>query len=159
MNSHEFTAFLQTKFDIITVCKNDVDGISYLGMTIKKHPDFVTVQMSGYEEKFLNGYDFPTNLKINDPAADNIFEIPVDSNTLQESERSMFHTTVCQLLYLAKRTRFELLMAISFLAGRVANATHNDRSKLVRVLQYLKNYPARRLYFRKQASQMGTPLV
>ena len=149
---NEFTAFLQTKFDTITVCKNDADGISYLGMTIKKHPDFITVQMSGYEEKFLNGYDFPTNLKINDPAGDNIFEIPIVSKMLEESERSMFHTTVCQLLYLAKRTRFELLMAISFLAGRVTNATQSDRSKLIRVLQYLKNHPAKRLYFRKQAS-------
>jgi hypothetical protein len=43
-----------------------------------------------------------------------------------------------KLLYLAKRARPDILTVVMFLCMRVQNATVQDRSKLDRVLGYLK---------------------
>jgi hypothetical protein len=45
---------------------------------------------------------------------------------------------VAKILYLAKRTRPDLLLAISFLTTRVTRATAEDKEKLDRVIGYLR---------------------
>ena len=44
---------------------------------------------------------------------------------------------MAKLLFLAKRTRLEVLLAVSFLASRVSNPTLEDDAKLRRVFDYL----------------------
>jgi hypothetical protein len=53
-----------------------------------------------------------------------------------ESER--FHRNVAQLLYMAVRTRPDILLPIIFLSTRVREPTEKDNSKLRRVLRYLR---------------------
>ena len=52
-------------------------------------------------------------------------------------EAKKFHTVVAKLLYLAKRTRIDILLAIAYLCTRVKSPTTGDLTKLGRVLKYL----------------------
>jgi hypothetical protein len=82
------------------------------------------------EERGING-------EAATPASNNLFTINEDSEALQGTEVKSFHSTVQKLLYLAKRTRPDLLTAVSFLTTRVQKPTREDDKKLERVLKYL----------------------
>jgi len=56
---------------------------------------------------------------------------------LDEKNRSKFHTIVAKLLYLSKRARPDILLAVSYLTTRVICATAGDVEKLLRCLEYL----------------------
>jgi hypothetical protein len=58
---------------------------------------------------------------------------------LEGEEKEWFHSTVAKLLYLSKRVRNDILVAVSFLTTRIVGPDSDDRSKLVRVLSYLNN--------------------
>jgi len=47
---------------------------------------------------------------------------------------------VAKLLYLAKRIRVDILLAVAFLTTRVQVATEQDQEKLARVLKYLNSH-------------------
>jgi len=51
----------------------------------------------------------------------------------------VFHSTVAKLLFLAKRTRPDILLPIQYLTTRVLHADVNDKLKLERVLKYLNS--------------------
>ena len=71
------------------------------------------------------------------PAAMNLFSIDESSDMLEDDERESFHTIVAKLLYLAKRARPDILLAITFLCTRVQSPTKEDLKKLRRVVKYL----------------------
>ena len=71
------------------------------------------------------------------PATVNLFRIDASSNLLSTGDKEFFHSVVASLLYLSKRVRPDLLLAISFLTTRVQNPTQQDLCKLMRVLKYL----------------------
>ena len=62
----------------------------------------------------------------------------VDCNAekLREEERKSFHATVAKCLYLASRTRPDILVAVNFLTTRVNSATTQDVKKLNRLCGY-----------------------
>ena len=120
---------------------------SYLGMTV----DFgvegeCSVGMTGYEGFMLEGYDYQK--KHPTPAAEDLFDVDETSGELDEDERKYFHTYVAKLLYLAKRTRPECLVATSFLCTRVTRSTKQDKMKLDRVMGYLRRTPNQTIVFR-----------
>ena len=57
---------------------------------------------------------------------------------MDKPHREDFHSLVAKLLYLSKRTRPDILVAVAFLTSRVQVATVQDNDKLMRVLKYLK---------------------
>jgi hypothetical protein len=58
---------------------------------------------------------------------------------LSVDQKEKFHTATAQLLYLSKRIRPDLQLAVSFLTTRVQNPTKQDEDKLMRVLRYLNS--------------------
>jgi len=74
------------------------------------------------------------------PASDNLFVLH-DSPLLDVEDAKFFHTFTAKLLYLAKRVRPDILLAVSFLTTRVMSPTSDDLSKLRRVLSYLNGCP------------------
>jgi hypothetical protein len=112
--------------------------VSYLGMTF----DF-SVQgkakctMEGYIEDLLRLCEVQGSAT--SPAAENLFEVSTSSPPLESARRERFHSLVAKLLYLAKRVRPDLLVAVSFLATRVLYATEQDDIKLTRALKYLRS--------------------
>ena len=71
------------------------------------------------------------------PATKDLFKIG-ESELLDIIKKEFFHSTVARLLYLAKRTRPDLLLSISYLAKRVQQPNQDDLLKLERVVKYLR---------------------
>ena len=71
------------------------------------------------------------------PASEDLFVLDETSPELSKDAKEHFHSLTAKLLYLSKRTRPDILVAISFLTSRVLVATEQDGIKLTRVLRYL----------------------
>jgi hypothetical protein len=71
------------------------------------------------------------------PATADLFDIDESSPLLNIGKKASFHTDVARLLYLAKRTRLDILTAVSFLCSRVREPNDDDLRKLTRVHAYL----------------------
>ena len=83
--------------------------------------------MEGFIEDLLKHYD--VTKKASSPATAHLFDIR-ESPRLEPDDAKLFHSAVAKLLYLAKRTRPELLTLCSFLASRVTCSTEDDLRKL-----------------------------
>ena len=58
---------------------------------------------------------------------------------MDKDQKEFFHSTVARLLYLAKRVRPDLLLAISYLAKRVQQPNETDYIKLCKLIKYLRS--------------------
>ena len=114
---------------------------NYLGMQF----DFsiegeVSISMQAYVDKLLEEWkDQLHGVPVTTPAANNLFEVRDNSPILSDQDRDKFHTATAQLLYLATRTRPDLLLTESYLTTRVQCANKDDMHKLIRCLKYLAN--------------------
>ena len=77
--------------------------------------------------------------KASSPATVDLHNINPDSLYLNVDDSIEFHSIVYKMLYLAKRTRPDILLAVQFLSTRVTCATEKDMIKKNRVLQYLND--------------------
>jgi hypothetical protein len=71
------------------------------------------------------------------PAEPNLFEANKNSNKWNGKEKAVFHTVVAKLLYLGKRGRPYILLAVQFLRTCIRAPNEEDWKKLDRVLGYL----------------------
>jgi hypothetical protein len=72
------------------------------------------------------------------PATSTLFVLNENSPALAELQRQRFHSIVAKLLYLAKRSRPDLLVGTAFLTSRVLCATQEDWRKLERLIKYVR---------------------
>jgi hypothetical protein len=100
----------------------------------------ITQQM--FLDDLLAQFDLRGRFKT--PASDHLFSISEDSSLLSTARARQFHSVVASLLYLAKRTRPDILLAVGFLTTRVLHSTEEDWDKLLRVLEYL--YSTREMF-------------
>ncbi len=110
--------------------------LSYLCMQIMLEQGVVTIDMSYYLEKVLEGYDNLPPYRM--PGKKNLFEVDEAAELLSETEWKKFHTVVARLLYLLKWARPDIMMVVAFLCTRVMRAMTEGRQKLERVLGHLK---------------------
>ncbi len=117
----------------------------YLGMvmTYNKEDQSVTIDMERYiKASIIEFEDENPEVKLTDvvtPAMANLFKTREDGcNKLTSTKATIFHATVAKLLFVAKRGRPDILLAISFLTTRVKAPDDDDWKKLIRVLSYLK---------------------
>ena len=92
--------------------------------------------MKGYIQNVIKEW---SNKNIRDyvkPADDDLFYEDKSSEASKDAKK--FHRTVAQLLYLCKRARPDIQLAVHYLCTRVKNPTLNDERKLDRVVGYLK---------------------
>jgi hypothetical protein len=71
------------------------------------------------------------------PALGDLFE-KGEGERVNDVDRASFHTTVAKLLYLSKRTRYDIALPVAYLCTRVSCATVGDVKKLDRVMGFLK---------------------
>ena len=64
------------------------------------------------------------------PATGNLFQTHDSAKPLSKNDSKRFHTIVAKLLYLTKRTRPQILLAVAFLCTRVQDPTVCDQAKL-----------------------------
>jgi len=129
----DLVGFLKREFTSITEREGTVHN--YLGMTFDfSNEAALKVTMAGYENDVLGGYVVQGTAVT--PATNALFDIRA-SPDLSKEQAEEFHSRVAKLLYLAKRTRPDILTAIAFLSTRVSQPTEDDWLKLERVLKYL----------------------
>ena len=126
---------LKVKYDNdLTVTTGDIH--SYLGITF----DFsVEGQVRLSQKKYVDDLisETGTTGTVLTPALDNLFVLDHSAEKLNGEDTKAFHTVVAKILYLAKRTRPDLLVAVSHLVTRVQAPTSQDKQKLERVLKYV----------------------
>jgi Reverse transcriptase (RNA-dependent DNA polymerase) len=113
---------------------------SFLGMNITFRVDkTVTIDMRDYIKETLDESGIIFNASgVPTPAKHDLFTIDTTSETLSRARSELFHRLVAKLLYLSKRSRPDIQLAVAFLTTRVSNSTEEDWLKLHRVLLYLK---------------------
>ena len=79
------------------------------------------------------GEDFSNNAIT--PAGNDLFEVKDEGNLLPEDKSQIFHSIIGKLIFLTKRTRPDITLAVSFLCTRVTKSTHEDWNKLKRLLR------------------------
>jgi hypothetical protein len=111
------------------------EDISYLGMHIKVKDGAATVSMEAYVRGVLSEY--PVTGVVTTPATADLFTQISGDKQLDRKQAKLFHTIVAKLLYVAKRSRVDILLAVAALCTRVKEPTETDWAKLQRVLKYL----------------------
>jgi hypothetical protein len=128
---------LEKTFGELTIDKGPV--VNYLGMTMdyRGGGGKVKITMKGFIDEFLSDMDGVIDGASDVPAGKNLFE-PGDGGTIKQDRKEFFHSTVARLLYLAKRVRPDILVAISYLAKRVQQPNELDEKKLHKVVRYIR---------------------
>lgn len=113
---------------------------NYLGMVLDfSIPEKVMINMVDYVKKMVE--DFPDESKTiaATPAAMHLFEVNEKAEKLSEDDAEKFHNMVARGLFLCKRARPDIQLAISFLSTRVREPDVDDWKKLRRLINYLRN--------------------
>ena len=112
----------------------------YVGMTIDyTKPGKVVFRMEDYIDRLIK--ECPDGLlkgNPTSPAANHLFEINSECAKLSAPQADEFHHLVAKLLYLAKRTRPDILLSVAFLCTRVKGPDMDDYKKLGRCLSYVR---------------------
>lgn len=113
---------------------------SYLGMKVLTNNlrDTIKLSQRGMIKDILKNYftNGPRRVIIT-PADSNLFNIDDSSPSLSASERKSLLSVVMSLMYVARLTRPDILLPVTFLASRVHCSTKQDQLKLHRILGYL----------------------
>jgi hypothetical protein len=128
---------LELKYGNIQFNHDPTSPISYLGMIF----DFSTPGVVSISQpKFINDllHSQSESRTASTPASSDLFHID-ESTLLQPKQQDTYHSVSASLLYLAKRTRPDILLAVSYLSTRVGKANMSDYNKLNRVLRYLNS--------------------
>ena len=80
--------------------------------------------------------EFPEKYEvtITTPAAIHLFDVNKKQEKLDNAKKQLFHTYVAKLLFVSKRGRPDIQVAIAFLSTRVTEPDIDDWKKLTRLL-------------------------
>jgi hypothetical protein len=110
--------------------------VSYLGMTIQRLKNGnISVTQEGYINDILKKHKCDNLLKYPPtPASNSLFETDTKSAICDKHD---YLSLTMQLMYLARFTRPDILMPVTYLATKSSKPTQNDHSKLLRIVRYL----------------------
>ena len=129
---------LEDKFGKMTVTRGTKHTFVGVDIEFLKNGT-VQLSMDDYVQECIDKYKDEVRQKATTPAKGDLFDDDEGdlSELLAEDEAEKFHHTTAKLLFLSKRVRIDIDLAVSFLCTRVAAPTKGDREKLIRVLSYL----------------------
>lgn len=128
----------------------------YLGMTL----DFqaagkVKVKMYMYVLDLLESAPHEFDGTAETPVDQHLFNIDSRAERLDPEKATTFHHLVAKCLFLCKRSRPDLQLAVGFLCGRVRQPERDDWKKLRRLFQYLRS--TSRLFLTLEAEEVTVP--
>ena len=128
-------ASIDNSFKDIKWNKGDIHN--YLGITFKfnRTNKSVSIRMTKFIEELVKKYAVDTTSKT--PCGIDLFDIDNSSPVLSDDDREHFHSAVATCLFLAQRSRPDILLTISFLSTRVQQPTEQDKRKLRKLLAYI----------------------
>ena len=131
---------LEKKFDKITVTRGKEHN--FVGMDIVFRSDNkIKVTMKEYLRESIKAFTETITKSARTPARGDLFSENEDENKIELDEREgeVFHRIFAKLLYVAKRARPDIALAVSFLCMRVAELTKGDRHKFKHLLGYINS--------------------
>ena len=128
---------IEAKFGEVTIHRGKV--LNYLGMVFDfSETGRVRVTMDGFVQEMLSDIEVRFPGECETPAKKDLFVVG-DSKVVETKEKEFFHTYTAKLLYLAKRVRPDILVAVSYLTKRVQCPNDEDINKLERVIKYIRH--------------------
>jgi hypothetical protein len=128
---------IESRFGKMTVTRGKQHV--FLGMHITFHHNgTVSVKMKDYIKEAIAAFGDDITRSAATPAKKNLFDIDETAELRAHQDSETFHSVVAKLLYVSKRSRLDIQLAIAFLCTRVACSTEQDWVKLKRVLEYLR---------------------
>ena len=113
--------------------------IEYIGMIFNfETADKVRVSMDSYVTELLSDLEYIPGAA-ETPAKSDLFQVRSDAEQLGEHDREQFHSTMAKIMYLAKRVRPDLLVAVAFLVRRVQSPDVDDWEKMCRLVKYIRS--------------------
>jgi hypothetical protein len=111
----------------------------FLGMNIRYTDEHTAmISMKDYLKEAIAESEMEITRTASTPANKGLFEVNESAQRLGAHDGEVFHSVAAKLLYVSIRARVDLLLAIAFLCTRVSKSTTQDRTKLKRVLEYIK---------------------
>jgi hypothetical protein len=127
---------MKKSFDAINVTSGP--SIDYLGMQLTASSTGLGVSMPGYAKECVAVMKEQERVTTyTSPGDGETFRVDENSKKLPEDKKELFHTITAKVLYLAYKTRPDLLAVTSFLCSRVSDPSEDDWSKLRRVIGYI----------------------
>jgi hypothetical protein len=138
----EVNKYLNEVFTEVTVQTGD--KVSYLGMSLcmQQETGRVTISQHGYIQDVLDRYNVKGQSKT--PSDNNLFAKESDEEIC---DQELFTSKVMSLLYLAKRTRPDILKEVSICTTRAKSPSVSDMKRIDRVLKYLNGTKFKELEF------------
>jgi hypothetical protein len=116
---------------------DDKKVLNFIGMTITQPKNgIVNVNQKEYIKKIIHESGVTTKSHIS-PNHPNLMKRKDKSKVKPLQSTTRYLSLLMSLMFLAKRTRPEILTAVCILAGRVQNPDEDDMQYLVRVFEYL----------------------
>jgi len=114
----------------------------YLGMSLRSSDDRQRIYVSqfGLTTQVLE-YLSDVSATAMSPCSNDLFKSIGDDDTAPSFDRNLYLTVVMKLMYLARLTRPDILLAVTYLATKSANPTRGHWRRVQRVLKYLNNTP------------------
>jgi hypothetical protein len=130
------------------VSKFDKNKLSYLKMAINHDPikGICSVSQAKYIETLLISNNIGNSVAVT-PSTKDFFE--GEDEPEAPDDKDQFRSTVMSLMYVAKRTRPDILKEVVFLSRKVSRPSLQDHFKLRRVLSYLNGSKERCIHFRR----------
>ena len=129
---------IESKHDKMTVTRGRKH--TFVGMDFELKDDgSIHITTVDYIKEALADFGEIVHGTSQSPANKNLFIIDKESTELTESKANIFHSIVAKLLYVSRRSRLDIGLAVAFLSTRVSKSTIQDWNKLRRLLRYLKS--------------------
>jgi Reverse transcriptase (RNA-dependent DNA polymerase) len=131
----ELTSGLKKRYGEITLKHGPI--VNYLGMVLDfSHPGEARITMGGYIDDMLKNSGIVGTART--PCTDGLFDIRDTALPVPEAVRVWFHSLIASILYVAKRTKPECLVAVSAMATKVHSCDSDDVDKAIRLVKYIR---------------------
>jgi Reverse transcriptase (RNA-dependent DNA polymerase) len=131
----ELTSGLKKRYGEISLKHGPV--VNYLGMVLDfSHTGEARVTMGGYIDDMVKNSGVLGTART--PSTDGLFEVRDTALPVPEAVRVWFHSLIASILYVAKRTKPECLVAVSALATKVHTCDSDDVDKAIRLVRYIR---------------------
>jgi hypothetical protein len=132
--------------------------LEFLGMLFDySHDGYVSISQYGLVDEIIGDLHIESGDTAVTPASANLFKKSEQSSFLNQIDKERYHSITAKMLYVAKRSRPDILTALSYLTTTVSNPTNEDYLKLKRVGRYLNG--TKRLNLNLECSNTGSLTV
>jgi hypothetical protein len=124
----------KTHFPDISVQRGD--HLEYLGMAVDiDRSGQIRLRTQGKLEQIITDGKISGNVAT--PSKPNLFNIDEHSPLLSKAKAKTFYSVVAKLMWIATRTRPDILVTVSALSSRTSNPNEDDFEKLLHLLKYI----------------------